>query len=61
MKSMMTCLNKHTSEVEIEEEEGLRYWICPVCNIVVGLKNKEGYGFTGHKTKELILLFRRKV
>jgi len=61
MKKALTvikCPNDHFCEVKIIKEEGLRYYICPVCNMVVGLRNS--FSFTGYNSKQIIELFIKK-
>lgn len=58
---IMRCPDHHTCEVEIKEEDGLRYYICPACNLVVGLPAIDKIRhFTGYNTNELIKLFEKK-
>ena len=51
-KCLMECCNQHWVWVKIKRFKGISYWICPICNIVHGLKPCKRLGFTGYGERE---------
>ena len=57
---MVECPEGHTVQVKLKKEEGLKYYICPICDLIVGLKNRKESAFIGYNHQELMELWKRK-
>lgn len=61
-KGWIQCPDSHESFCNFYEDNGFKYYICSICNCVVGLpiydKEKEEHSFTGSNCEEIMEIFR---
>ena len=63
-KAWIKCPDSHESFCNVYEDNGFQYYICSVCNCVVGLpiydKKTEEYSFTGYNGGEIMKIFEQR-
>jgi len=62
-RGWIKCPNDHEGFSNVYQDNGLKYYVCSTCGMVVGLpitENVKEGGFTGHNCKEIMALFEQR-